>query len=163
MKFFDVTQAVQFAVTVEENGEKICRAALDMTDDKAKKTQFGSLADEEAGHRKTFEDLRSVVHKGIPEEYPGEYYKYVGDHLDEIVLNQSLLYGLQPVLSNETAGDRLAEVADLPALMRIAVRHKSNSILYYHEVRRFVDAPHRQIIDKIIDEEREHFLKLVKL
>jgi rubrerythrin len=44
-----------------------------------------------------------------------------------------------------------------------AMRREADSILYYHEAKRFIAEKYYDIIDKIIIEERKHFSKLSEL
>ena len=55
--FFDASEILQFAVRIEENGEKFYRYATRVTNDDSAKRMFDYFANEETRHRKTFEDL----------------------------------------------------------------------------------------------------------
>jgi rubrerythrin len=43
------------------------------------------------------------------------------------------------------------------------MQREADSILYYHEAKRFTGEKHYNIIDKIIAEERKHFGRLSEL
>ena len=64
------------------------------------------------------------------------------------------------VFSNETITGKLAENTDTASVLDFAISREMDSILYYHEIKRFVPVAQHLIIDQIIDEERKHFSQL---
>jgi rubrerythrin len=54
----------------------------------------------------------------------------------------------------------LAKIKDTIAALDFAIKRELDSILYYHEIKKFVPAAQYTAIDQIIAEERKHFSKL---
>ena len=76
--FFNAREIVQFAIRIEENGEKFYRYAVGMAKNDVLKEIFNYLADEENEHKRTFVDLVSKMEKYEPvESYPNEYFEYL--------------------------------------------------------------------------------------
>ena len=152
MKIFDVSEIFQFAIRIEENGEKFYRYAARLTKDEVAKEMFNYLADEEINHKKTFEELLSKIDKyEPPESYPGEYFAYLRAYVDNIIFTREL------------QDTELSMVKDTLSAIKYAVQRELDSILYYHETKKFVPTSQHNLIDRIIDEERKHFLKLLEL
>ena len=146
MKTFDVSEIFQFAIGIEENGEKFYRHAAQMTEDAKMKEAFNSLADDETEHKQTFEDMVSNVRKYDPSEfYPEEYFEHLRAYVD---------------------GTVFTEVQEMPtdthSAIKFAIQRELDSILYYQEIKNFVTEDQHDLIDEIIEEERKHFLKLSK-
>jgi rubrerythrin len=49
---------------------------------------------------------------------------------------------------------------DLAGAIEFAIRKELDSILYYHEIKSFVEEHQHKMVDGIIAEERKHFVKL---
>jgi len=152
MNLFDVSEIFQFAIRIEENGEKFYRYAAGIAKDKETKKIFDYLADEEVNHRRVFENLVSKITKYEPfESYPGEYFAYLRAYVDNIIF------------TDEVLEKELSKVKDTPSAISFGIQRELDSILYYHEVKRFVPEDQYTLIDRIIDEERRHFSKLSEL
>lgn len=152
MGIFSASDIFEFAVRIEQNGEQFYRAAAKSVDDKETKEIFNYLADEEISHKKTFEDMLGNIDKyESPESYPGEYLTYLKTLIDKVVFSEK-------VVQSDSALTKNARSA-----INFAVERELESILYYHEIKRFVPQSQEKSIEKIIDEERRHYLKLLDL
>lgn len=152
MNLFDANEIFQFAIRIEENGEKFYRYAAGITKDEEAKKIFNYLADEEVNHKKLFEVLISKIEKYEPvESYPGEYFGYLRAYADTIIF------------AKEALDKELSRVKDTSSATNFGMRRELDSILYYHEMKKFVPESQYALLDRIIDEEREHFSKLWEL
>ncbi len=150
MKVFDASEIYQFAMRIEENGEKFYRRAASITEDDEARYLFNFLADEEVSHKKIFGQLLSKMDKVEPDEtYPGEYLAYLHDFLDN-----------KAVFSRRVMESEFCEIKDTLSALDFAIDREIDSILYYGEMRTLVGKSQQDAIDKIIAEERKHFLKL---
>jgi rubrerythrin len=150
MKIFDASEIYQFAMRIEENGEKFYRRAAVVTEDENARYLFNFLADEEVGHKKIFSALLAKMEKYEPEErYPGEYMAYLRDYLDNKV-----------IFSAKALNEEFCDIKDTVSALDFAINREVDSILYYSEAKNFVAKSQHEAIDKIIDEERKHFAKL---
>jgi len=149
MKTFDVSEIFQFAIKIEENGTKFYWHAAQMAKDAKMKEVFNSLAEDEIEHKKIFEDMLSQMHKYDPSEfYPEEYFEYLHSYVDGIIFTGELQERELPV--------------DTLSAIKFAIQRELDSILYYQEIKKFVTKDQHDLIDRIIEEERKHFLKLSK-
>jgi len=147
--FFNSSEILQFAIRIEENGEKFYRHATKMTENKNARKMFDYLAGEEISHKKTFEDLLSELEAYTPfESYPGEYFEYLKVFVDKVIF------------ANEMFEKKILGIIDTPSAINFGIQRELESILYFHEIKKFVPESHHKLIDKIIDQERNHFSKL---
>jgi len=138
---------------IEENGEKFYRHAAQLAQDKETRAMFNFLAEEEVRHKKTFETMLSKLEKpDIDESYPGEYLAYLKDYLDNKI-----------IFSKQAIDGEFPDVKDTLSAIDFAIHREMNSILYYHETKRFVPNNQQDDIEKIIEEERRHFSQLSDL
>ena len=152
MDTFKAGDVYEIAVQIERNGEKLYRHAIGVTDDSKMKDIFTVLADEEVKHLRLFEGLgKQVEHYQPPETYDGEYCSYVRSYAEGLIF------------SPEKMEKELAKIKSAGDAIEFGIQREIESILYYLETRNFVPEKQRADIDKIIDEERKHYLKLVDL
>ena len=108
------------------------------------------MAVEEIAHKKIFEGIFAKMEKySPPESYEGEYSSYLHDYVDSNI-----------IFTKETMDKELTKVKDPMTALDFAIRRELDSILYYHEIKRFVPTAQHVAIDQIIDEERKHFPRL---
>lgn len=152
MSTFKASEIFQIAMKIEDNGEIFYRHAGSVTDDAKMKEMFGFLADEEVKHKDTFEGMLSKIeHYEPPERYPGEYFAYLRAYAEGLVF------------SPEKLKAEMAKVTDVAGAIDFAIQREIESILYYLEAKGLVPESQRDKIDKILDEERRHYLKLVEV
>jgi rubrerythrin len=149
--YFDASEILQFAIRIEENGEKFYRKIAETSEDDKVKELFSYLAGEEIKHREIFEGMVNNVKKyNPPETYPGEYFQYLRAYADELIFPPRIVRELESGLAPLDALD-------------FGIRRELDSIMYYIETKVFVPETQHKIIDKIIEEERNHFVKLSQL
>src|SRR6185369_17451901 len=79
-------EILQFAMRMEENGERFYREAANNSSDSKVKELFNHLASEETVHNRSFEELFSKAEIfESPESYPGEYLAYFYNYIDNKV------------------------------------------------------------------------------
>lgn len=149
----NVHDVVNFAIRIEENGERFYREAAGIVIDRPAKELFEQLAEAETVHRKTFEKLLSGLGDYRPAEtYEGEYLAYLKDFIDG-----------KAVFRDHPNIAQLAKASSVVGALDFAIQRELDSILYYQEMKKFMGAAHTEPIDLIIDEERMHFALLSKL
>lgn len=153
MDLFKAGDVFEVALQIENHGERFYRHAATLTDDPKAKEVFGFAADEEAKHRKLFEGMAAKVEKDYkpPETYPGEYCNYVKAYADNLVF---------PEDKQDAEFDGIKTVEDA---VEFAIQKEIESILYYLEMKNFVPASQHAEVDRIIEEERKHYLRLSDL
>ncbi|MEA3432530.1 MAG: ferritin family protein [candidate division WOR-3 bacterium] len=149
MGIFKASEIYQFAIRIEENGEKFYRKMAEKLENANMKKVFTYLADEEVKHKKTFEDMVSKVEKyEPPESYPGEYFAYLRAYADNIIFSQ------------EKLEEEMSKIKGAISAIDFAIQQELDSILYYLEIKNLVLGSQRSLINGIIEEERRHFVKL---
>jgi len=149
----NIHDVVNFAIRIEENGERFYREAAEVITNQPVKELFQRLAQEETGHKKTFEKLLSGLGDyRPPETYEGEYFAYLKDFIDG-----------KAVFKDHPRIGELAKASSTVGALDFAIQRELDSMLYYQEIKKFVDARQGNTIDLIIDEERKHFAILSKL
>ncbi|MCM8832725.1 MAG: ferritin family protein [Candidatus Omnitrophica bacterium] len=148
--FFNISEIYQFAIKIEENGEKFYREVAGKTKDKEVKDLFLFLADEEVRHKKIFEDNLSKIEKyEPPEAYPGEYFAYLRKYAEELIFPK----GIEKEMGKEDVIDAI----------NFGIRRELDSIMYYLEMKDFIPETQHLELDKIIKEEKSHFVRLSNL
>ena len=149
---FDASEVFQLAIRIEENGEKFYRRMVEKFDEPTTKELFTYLANEEVGHKKIYEEILSTFESYEPHEsYPGEYFAYLRSYADNIIFSQ------------KEFDQKLEEITDVASALDFAIDAEVSSILYYQEIKNIVPENKYHQIDKIVDEERKHFVMLSEL
>ncbi len=156
MAVFSSAEIFEFAARIEENGEKFYRHAAVITEEETARYLFNHLADEENKHRETFRHMAAQADPAagaVPmpmETYPGEYLTYLRNHIDH------------SAVFNAQADREFAHICNTEAAIDFAMNREMDSILYYAEIKQLVPASGQALIDNIIAEERQHFMKLAE-
>lgn len=151
MSVFEPSEIFQFAIRIEENGEKFYREMAQKLNDAAVQELFTALANEEVKHKKIYEGLVSKIENYEPfETFPGEYFEYLRAYADKHIFTPDLMQ------------KEMDKITDARAALQFAIQRELESILYYQEVKNLVPASERGTIDKIINEERRHYMKLTR-
>lgn len=109
MSSYQEATSSQFAIRMEENGEKFYNYAASIAKDPKIYGIFTKLAAEEVKHRKLFADMFSRIDTVMPKEsYPGEYMAYLQASVDG------------KVFTAEASKD-LADVRDVAAALDFAI------------------------------------------
>jgi rubrerythrin len=151
MSYFKASEIIQFAIQIEENGEKFYRSAAHLSSHDEMTKLFHHLADDELQHHKTFLKLLSEIGEYNPiESYPGEYLAYLQAYVNTIIFSDEVK-------------KNISRIKDPVSIINFGIQRELESMLYYHDIKHYVPTSQHIIIDEIIDEERSHFSKLVSL
>ena len=153
MKILDARDVIRFAIRIEEDGEAFYRKAALAAQNKDIRDLFNFLADEEIQHKTLFREMLSRMETLQPAEtYDGEYAAYLSDYIDGKV-----------IFTKEVQQGFTSDTKDILSAITFAMQREADSILYYHEAKRFIAEKYYNMIDKIITEERKHFSRLSEL
>jgi rubrerythrin len=153
MQAFKASEVVQFAVQIEVNGEKFYRSMIPKLKDKKVVDMFEFFAKQEIVHKQRFTALLNKIESFEPaESYPGEYFAYLEAYVTNAVFTKP-----------DSADQYIAKTGNEKDAVDLAIGFEKDSILYFVELKRFVPDNEQVVIDKIIDEERSHYLKLSEL
>lgn len=152
MATFDVRDIFTIAMKIEENGQAFYATMAKQQSSEDLRSFFTFLADEESNHQKIFAAMLTRLSNYQPvESAPTDYFAYLQAYVDISIF--------RPELTQQ----EVEALRDLPAAINYSLSRESDSILYYHEIKGFLpDSDHAQI-EKIIEEERRHYVKLSQL
>lgn len=147
---FSGEEIVRLAVEIEKQGQKFYELAAAKFDDPEIKAVFNYLAGEESRHITDFASLGEKLPGDFTpnESYIGEYGDYIKALIDNHVFNHN---NIDKFLDNLTvAREALA----------VAFRFEKDSILIFQELSKVVDAAGKEVIDQLIEQEKQHIRKL---
>jgi rubrerythrin len=146
---FTPGDAVECAVQIEENGETFYRRMAEKFDDPEVKELFTFLIKEESKHKEVFAGMLSQLEKHTTlENYTEEYYAYLKAYVEKVIF------------SPERLEEEMGRIKDKKSAIDFAIRAELETILYYEEMKKLVKEKDQELIEKIIAEERKHFLEL---
>lgn len=150
---FNASDILEAAIRIEENGEVFYREAARKTKDEEIRKMFEFLANEEVKHRRIFSELLSQTDEPkTSETYPDEYMEYLKVFADQHVFNK------------ENAGLFKVKLIKTPKqAVKIALKAELDSILFYLEAKNLIPSGSFEAVDKIVEEERRHYLRLLKI
>jgi rubrerythrin len=151
--FFSGRELIDIAIGIERNGAAFYHSLAKSTGNEMAKGAYEYLAGEELKHIEVFQSmLGSVADYRPPDTYTEEYDLYLRDLVDSRVFTD-----------DQIAHDMAQGVASDAEAIQIALGAEKDSILFYSEMREFVRRSDRELINKIIEEERSHLRQLSKL
>jgi rubrerythrin len=152
MNAFKASEIIQVGIKIEENGEKLYNHARSIADDPKMKEFFGFLASEEAKHKGIFQGMLAKAETyEPPETYPGEYLAYLRAYAQDIVFPPDVME------------EEMEDLYEVEEVVEFALQREIESILYYVEAKSLMPKGQADEIDKMIAEERKHYLKLVEV
>ncbi len=153
MAVFDAGDIVEVAIRIEENGANFYRYAVQLAGKEELKALFQRLADEEVKHRQVFVGMLAGMARNLPPEgYDGEYAAYLHDYVDNRL-----------VFKAEAFAAELTKLRDEASALDFAVQRELDSVHYYREMRELLPPEECRAIERIIAEEKEHFVRLSAL
>ena len=150
---FKVAEVVQMAIDEEHNGTLFYNALAECASSPVLREAAKRLAVQEEGHEKAFTALRDRLGvPAAPETYPGEY----GDYMNALMAGKTF--------PNEEAAVKLAQEAggDVAAV-NTAILFEKNTLLFLSEMKGLVSDRDADMVDELIDEERQHLVDLANI
>ncbi|MFC1620825.1 ferritin family protein [Candidatus Omnitrophota bacterium] len=150
---FSGPEVVEIGIQIEKNGKAFYDGVAKIAKSQKTKEIFGFLGGEEEKHIERFEGLLAQVKKYEPSEaYPGEYFAYL----------RALSEGY--VFTKANKGAEIAKgITSEKDAIDAGIGFEKDSILFYHEMQKFVLGGEQKIIDKLLEEEQAHLRKLTEL
>lgn len=141
---FTMSEIIEFAIRIEENGEKVYRDASKKVSDPSLVSFLQWLADEESEHVRWFSDLKGTVKEGSVDPKVGE-------------MGRSLLLGVVGDQTFSLKEKDLSTIDDLKEILKIALGFEKDTVIFYEMMGSFVqeDAALAKL-DQIIQEENQH-------
>jgi rubrerythrin len=149
--YFSGEEIVEMGINIEEMGEKFYTSYISETKNEKVKDLFKFLANEEAKHKQVFQNILDSLHKG----------EFVISYSDEEVSKYFEAIVDARVFSDEGYAIQLAKTAkDEIEALRFAISFEKDTIVFYYGFLDLVKEKTKDIIMKLINEEKKH-LKLL--
>ena len=150
---FSAAEVVEMGIKIEENGKSFYDTVAKKSKNKNAQQAFELLAGEEENHIKRFEAILSQVKKyEPPEAYTEDYFSYIKSLSSEYVFTSK-------DKGEETAKDAKTD----KEAVELGIGFEKQSILFYEEMKKFVLEGEQKVVDKLLEEEKEHLRKLSDL
>lgn len=149
--FYSPLEVIEMAIKIEERGNEFYQHASKKTKLTPLKTLFNFLADEELKHQKTFKALYKLIDQEI-QSLPYNWDE-VSRYLQAITDSRFFVSEFNPM-------SYLARVKTAESLLKYAIEFEKQTLLFYYEIKNFVKDEHKSLVDKIIDQEKQHIKKL---
>ena len=151
--FFSGEEIIEMAVKTEETGCEFYQLAKQNASTDELKYLFDYLAKEELKHKETFLGLKDAIGEtaqGVPIDWDevGQYIKAMTD--------SSFFFG------GDKSINLAAEAADSKKALDFAMQFEKDTLLFFHQLRDVVKSVNQPVIDKIIQEEKEHIKRLAE-
>ena len=151
--FFSGRELLNMAVGIERNGAAFYYSLANSAKDLSVQGAYKDLSDRETEHIETFRNLLKSIGDYEPPEVQTEEYR---DYLQALV--DSLVF------TDDAVVQEMAEKVDSDAeAIEIGLGAEKDSILFYSEVRCFVRTSDRDVVDRVIEEEKSHLRQLTDL
>lgn len=150
---FSAPEVVEMGIQIEKNGKDFYNGVVNLSKDPNVVKLFEFLATEEEKHVARVEKILSEVRKYEPSEaYPGEYFSYIKTLSEEHVFTKK-----------EKGSDIAKNIKTEKEAIDKGIEFEKSSILFYEAMKKVVLESEQKIIDKLIEEEKEHLKKLISL
>lgn len=144
---FSARELIEVAIREEQTAGVFYRAAARQTDSAELEAFMLKVAVMEDDHERKFRGLLNRVGAYQPagESYGGEYESYMA------YLTEGRIFPL-----GQDAVEMAKRQASDEEAVETSVEMEKNTLLFYHEMIRFVPANERPLLEDIINEERQH-------
>ncbi|MEI7641096.1 MAG: ferritin family protein [bacterium] len=152
MADYSISEVLNFALKMEEHGEKFYEYAAENIKHKDLQKVFSALALEEKHHAAVFEKmLAETAHTKILRVGAADYVHYLARHIETKSVYKKKDF--------EAIKGKMKSITDV---IVFAMDREINSVVYYSEMKKHLAEKNYAIFDKIINEEIKHFTKLEK-
>jgi len=149
-KLLNMSEVLEFAIAIEQQGYKFYVETMKKMKEAKILALFQYLADEEFKHEHIFKDLQKKVGTFTPpESYPGEYETYMNDFI-----KSNFLKKIDDIQSTINSVEKIEDA------IHIALDFERDSIVFYTALKKYIGDENQDIIEKIIQEELSHILKI---
>ena len=150
---FNPQEIVNIAINIEENGKKLYEILETKAKDQKLKATCKYLKEQEEIHLKFFQEMLGNIGDYVIHEFsPGEYEAYLRAIASEYILTQEII----------RVKIKEGFHSDLEAI-EFGIFVEKESILTYSALRDYVLAGKKEVLDKVINEERKHMTDLIAL
>lgn len=152
MNIFHISEVVDMGIEKEKKRRDFYDLAAKNFQEDAARKLFLRLRDWEVAHIKKFTQIKeSLGQEESAESYPGELSAYMRSLVDDKLYNQ-----ITPQEFSKTVKTVLEAV-------QYALGFEKDAILFFSELKAYTSGTHQEVIQQLIDEEKQHIIYLVNL
>ena len=141
---FTMWEIIEFAIRIEENGEKVYREASEKASDPALVSLLQWLAREESEHARWFSQLKKTVQDVT-----------VNPELEE--MGRSILLGIVGDQTFSLKERDISTITDLRKILKIALDFEKDTVIFYEMMETFVQEDGAvEKLNQVIREENRH-------
>jgi len=151
-KIFSAAEIVDLGIEKEKQRRDFYGLVATRFEDKQMKELFLRLRDWEEEHIKKFKQIRdSILEAEAVESYPGELAGYMRNLVDD-------------ALYVKVSADSFSQnVKTAQAAVDYGISFEKDAILFFLEILSFMNTPQKEIIQTLINEEKQHIVYLAQL
>lgn len=143
-------EIIEIAMDLEESGEAFYNAVAEKATTPGIKELFEDLALQEQYHRRAFQQMgRDAVELALTPEQWKQFQGYTN-----ALLQQSFF------AKPENALNLAAQAEDEQAALQAALDFEKEAMLFFHELLDVVKDADRQVVERIVQEEKQHIQRL---
>ena len=149
--YFSGEEIVEMGIKIEEMGQKFYETYANDTKDEKVKDLFKYLEEEEKRHKQIFQNMLESMEKG---EFSISYSDEEVDRYFQAIVDTK-------IFSSTDAAIQLAKTAknEIEAV-NYALSFEKDTIIFYYGFLDFVKEKTRDVVMKLVEEEKRHILKL---
>ncbi len=150
---FNFNEVLEMAKDIEQKGREYYERQAEKTDDKKARELFQRLACDEEDHYNRFSEIQRQF-----QEKTGDKPDYISDKQVSLYLEALVEFTVFP--ADEASQEKIENLEDV---INMAIRAEKDSILLYNEMKEYNRGKTQDVIEKLIEEEKEHLVELLKL
>ncbi len=148
---FNVFEMLEMAKEIENRGYRLYSTHAKYAEDKELKKIFNKLASDEQEHYNTFDKLEEKYKEKEKKEY---------SYLEDVKVNDYLKSLVEYEVFPKGEREELKEM-DIEEVLDRAIKSEKDSILLYQELIPYNNEETKEILYRLIKEEKEHYVSLV--
>ncbi len=149
--FFSVREVVEMAINTERSGQAFYQTASKLAKEKNLKKLLQYLAEEEGKHLKAFQGFYDTLEEG-PETTPYNW--------EEAKLYLKALVDSRFFTGSDKAIQMAKEAKSEIEAVNSAINFEKDTLLFFYEMLEVIKSHDRDLVKKIIEEEKKHIRRL---
>ena len=152
--FFSIREVVEMAISTEKSGRAFYQTASKLAREKSIEELFRYLAEEEGKHLQTFQGFYDTLKEG-PETTPYNW--------EEAKLYLKALVDSRFFTGPDEAINLAKEAKSELEAINSAINFEKDTLLFFYEMLEVIKLGDRNLVKKIIEEEKKHVRRLSAL
>ena len=152
--YFSGDEIIKMAVQTEETGYELYRLAHENAKSAKLKDLFNYLADAELRHKETYLGLKDAIAEA-PQGVPIDW--------DELGLYIKAMTDSSFFVGGDKNINLAAKTKDEKEAVDFAIGFEKDTLLFFYQILDIVKSADRPVVEKIVQEEKEHIKKLAEI